>query len=61
MRQRGGSVGGDRMRERAVREETFLWHEAKYNYQGDILLEDRKKSNLWMEKRKPRSPGAKSS
>lgn len=36
---------------RAVREETFLWHEAKYNYQRDILLEERKKSNLWMEKK----------
>lgn len=21
-----------------MREETFLWHEAKYNYQGDMLL-----------------------
>lgn len=44
------------MREReitAVRGETFLWHEAKYNYQRDILLYDGgKKSNLWMERRK---------
>lgn len=28
----------------AVREETFLWHEAKYNYQRDIVLEDRRKA-----------------
>lgn len=28
----------------AVREETFLWHEAKYNYQRDRVLEDRRKA-----------------
>lgn len=58
-----------------MREETFLWHEAKYNYQRDVLLlrphtsaghtergeEEKKKGSLWMEKRKQRSPGAKSS
>lgn len=53
-----------------MREETFLWHEAKYNYHRDMLLlrphtsaghEEKKRGNLWMEKRKLRSPGAKSS
>lgn len=51
-------------------EETFLWHETKHNYQRDMLLlclhtsstqRRGKKGNLWMEKRKLRSPGAKSS
>lgn len=56
-----------------MREETFIWHEAKYNYQRDMLLlrphtsvvhgekNPPKNGNLWLEKRKLRSPGAKSS
>lgn len=54
-----------------MREETFLWHEAKYNYQGDMLLlrphtsaglgEKKKKRQFMDGEKKLRSPGAKSS
>lgn len=57
-----------------MREETFLWHEAKYNYQGDMLLlrphtsaglgekKKKEKKRQFMDgEKKLRSPGAKSS
>lgn len=46
---------GEREREReitAVRQETFLWHEAKYNYHRDVLyLSKIEKSNVCKEKK----------
>lgn len=34
----GRETEWERERSGAMREETFLWHEAKYNYQRDMLL-----------------------